>query len=381
MTDVTNLEFDFIKDPEKLKLLIRGNEILNINKSQHNRLIFIYSAPKVGSTSLVSSLRIFGIDKVDTIHIHDEKMLQVLSNITGITINEIILFNKYLGKDVCVINIYRSPIERKISAFFEKIGSYHFNTTDKNVNTYNVAKVITRFNNIFPNIDCCDHFIDKYDVNLPEHFNWDDKYLLVTNNNITYITLRLIDSQQWGAILTRIFGFNISIVKDYESTNKPIKDIYNSFKQNYRIPINFLDKLMECKYLNFYYSPSEKNDYYNEWKNKSTIANDSYTPEQYKIYNDITMENTCIDIVQLDHYIDEGCRCKACSVKRFEIASKIMRGFGIHERIVHSEAKTELIQKRVVRANKINDVIRNMPQQTRGKDFKRDMSNIVKGKR
>ena len=93
------------------------------------------------------------------------------------------------------------------------------------------------------------------------------------------------------------------------------------------------------------------------------------------------MENTCIDIVQLDHYIDEGCRCRACSIKRLEIASKIMRGMGINERIVHVEAKTELIQKRVVRANKINDVIRNMPRQSRGKDFKRDMSNIVKGKR
>ena len=381
MTDITNPAFEFIKDPEKLKLLIRVNEILNINKSQHNRLIFIYSAPKVGSTSLVSSLRIFGMDKVDTIHIHDEKMLQVLSHITGITINEIILFNKYLGKDVYVINIYRSPIERKISAFFEKIGSYHFNTTDQNVNNYNVTKVINRFNNIFPNIDCSDHFIDKYDVPLPEHFNWDDKYLVVTNNNITYITLRLKDSSQWGSILSGIFGFNISIVKDYESANKPIKDIYNSFKQNYRIPINFLDKLMECKYFNFYYSPNEKNDYYNEWKNKSTIFNESYTPEQYKIYDDITMENTCIDIVQLDHYIDEGCRCRACSIKRLEIASKIMRGMGINERIVHVEAKTELIQKRVVRANKINDVIRNMPRQSRGKDFNRDMSNIVKGKR
>ena len=88
--------FDFIKEPEKLNLLIMANELLRINKSQHNRLLFVYSAPKVGSTSIVSSFRIFGLDKVDVIHIHDEEMLQVLSHIKGITINELIIFNKYI---------------------------------------------------------------------------------------------------------------------------------------------------------------------------------------------------------------------------------------------------------------------------------------------
>ena len=62
--------FDFIKNPEKLKSLIRTNELLKINTSKHNRLVFVYSCPKVGSTSIVSSLRIFGSDKVDIIHIH-----------------------------------------------------------------------------------------------------------------------------------------------------------------------------------------------------------------------------------------------------------------------------------------------------------------------
>jgi hypothetical protein len=58
-----------------------------------------------------------------------------------------------------------------------------------------------------------------------------------------------------------------------------------------------------------------------------------------------------------------------------------MRGISVNEKIVHIEAKTELIQKRVERANRINQVIRNIPQQVRGKDFKREMSNVVKGKR
>jgi hypothetical protein len=379
--EIKTTPFDFIKDPEKLKILIRANELLNIDKTNHSRLIFVYSAPKVGSTSIVSSLRIFGSDKVDIIHIHDEEMLRVLAHIQNITVNELILFNKYLGKNIYVINVYRSPIERKISTFFEKIGSYHFNDEDAKVNTYNVIKVINRFNNIFPYIGLGDHFIDNYNINYPDKFDNLNKYLLVKENDISYITLRLTDSDIWGNILTNIFGFNIHIIKDYESNKKPIKDLYIQFKMNYKIPKNLLNDIAKCKYLNYYYTQEEISSYYNEWYNKSTLERDSYTLEQYNLYQEITIENSHFDHVQFDHYMDEGCVCNACKLKRAEMASKIMRNIHISDRLVHTEARIEFLEKRVVQVNRINQVIHNISKKVRGKDFKKDMSNIVRGKR
>lgn len=379
---LTNYEpFEFIKYPEKIKKLTETNKILNINKHKNNKLVFVYSAPKVGSTSIVSSLRLFGIDRINIIHIHDEEMLKVLANITDITVNEIILFNKYLGKDVYVINVYRSPIERKISAFFEKIGSYHFNNMDHLVNNYNITKVINRFNNIFPWISIGDHFIDRYNIQIPDTFDHNNKHIMLINKGITYITLRLKDANEWGKILTNIFGFNISIIKDYESSNKPIKQLYNLFKTSYKIPINMLNELLNDKYLTYYYSDIEKQDYYNEWLNKSIGSRDSYTFEQYKLYEQITIENSHIDIIQLDHYFDEGCTCKACSIKRFETTIKILKGIDVKERIVHIDAKTELLQKRVVRANNINNMISKLPLKSKGKDFKKDMTSIVSKKK
>ena len=226
------------EESQKHKILLDINEKLNINKSPANKLVFVYSAPKVGSTSIVSSLRIFGTDKISVIHIHDEEMLRVLGRISGVTINEIILFNKGLGRDVYVIDVYRSPIERKISAYFEKIGSYHFNNKDEIVNKYNVNKVINRFNNIFPHIANGDHFIDKYNITIPSQFDYSNKYLLVEENGIKYIKLRLKDADVWDSILTNIFGTTIKLLKDYESTNKPIKDLYKRFKYIYKIPVN-----------------------------------------------------------------------------------------------------------------------------------------------
>ena len=373
--------FEFIKDPEKLKLLLTANEVLNINKNNNNKIIFVYSAPKVGSTSIVSSLRIFGSDKFVIIHIHDEEMLKVLGHINGITVNEIILFNKYLGKDVYVIDIYRSPIERKISVFFEKIGAYHFNNTETLVNEYNVTKVINRFNNIFSYIGIDDHFIDKYNINIPNQFDYKNKYLLVEENGIKYIKLRLKDSTIWGHILTNIFGTRICIIKDYESTNKPIKKLYNAFKKEYKIPNNFLDNIMQCKYFNYYYSPEEKIHYFNEWSQKCSENYNGYTLDQYKIYQEITLENSHIDYIQMDHYFDEGCLCKACGLKRAEVASKIMRGLQITDRIVHTDAKNEFIQKRVICVNNINKVLQNIPKRVNVNRFKPNLKTIVKGKR
>jgi hypothetical protein len=379
--------FEFVNNREKRRLLLEINEKLNINKFPTNKLVFVYSGPKVGSTSIVSSLRIFGTDKISVIHIHDEEMLRILGKISGITINEIILYNKHIGRNVYVIDVYRSPVERKMSAYFEKIGVYHFNNKDEIVNTYSVDKVINRFNHIFPHIANGDHFIDKYGITIPQQFDHSKKYLLVQEHGINYVKLRLKDSVFWGSILTTIFGSNIKPIKDYESANKPIKDLYAQFKLHYKIPKNLLDELTKCRYFNYYYSEQEREEYINEWLNKSTIDFVAYTPQEYKIYEEITIQNSHIDYIQLNHYMDEGCLCKACSIKRCETATKLNIGIVVTDRIVHSEAKNELLVKRVNRANRINvniaRQIQSQPANVKGgrKDFNREMSSLVSGRK
>ena len=374
---MSHFEFNFVRSPEKLNLLNQINDKLNINKYPNKKLIFVYTPPKVGSTSIVSSLRIFGSATFNIIHIHDEEMLRILGNISGVTVNEIIQFNKHLGRDVYVIDVYRSPIERKISAYFEKVGVYHFNTSDANINTYNVNKVINRFNKIFPYIANGDHFMDVYNIDLPQKFNFEQKYLLIINNGIKYIKLRLKDANIWSDILTNIFGQKICVIKDYESINKPIKDLYLRFKSKYTIPSNFLSEIMNCKYLNYYYSPNEIQEYVNQWNNKSTIPFTAYTENEYKMYEELTIENAHLDYIQVNHYIDEGCLCKACFIKRQKMSLDILHGKQITDRLVHIEAKNELMTKRVEKANKINASIRPVIKGGR-KDFKGEMSNIVR---
>jgi len=369
-------DFEFIKHSAKLKSVIDATRRLNLHKSKHNTVIFVYSAPKVGSTSIVSSLRIFCSNTCDIIHIHDEETLKVLANITDVTVNEIILYNKHLGKNVFVIDVYRSPIERKISIFFEKIGPYHFNNIDSKVNKYDIIPVIQRFNNVFPYIGNDDHFIDKFAIPIPAEFNFKTKYVLVENNGIKYIKLRLMDSNQWHQLLTKLLGTPIVIVKDYESLNKPIKDLYINFKKTYKIPINLLETTMQCKHLNYYYSDDERNTYYATWILKKTGPMITYNADEYKFYQQLCMENSHIDYIQLDHYRDEGCCCKACSIKRNIVATRLLNGLSFDTKICHIEAKTELLVTRAIQVNKINSSI-SQSVLPRRKQFATEMGKIV----
>ena len=218
----------------KRHLLQQANEKLcicdDLSSEKNRNLIFVYCPPKVGSTTLVTSFRMCALNNYTILHVHDEAMLKVLCGISDVTVKEIILYNRNLGKNVYVIDIYRSPIEHKISMFFEKVASFHYNNTEENVNSYDINKVITRFNNLFPHLSRLDYYKEVYNIEFSMNFDYDKKYLLVNDNGVKYIKLRLKDSNIWGKILSSIFGFKICTVKDYESSNKPIKNMYIKFK-------------------------------------------------------------------------------------------------------------------------------------------------------
>jgi len=111
-----------------LELLKETNKKLNIcddlSVDKNKNIIFVYCPPKVGSTTLVSSIRMSAFNKFTVLHIHDELMLKVLCNIDNVKVIDIIKYNRDLGKNVYVFDIYRSPIEQKISQYFEKLSTF-----------------------------------------------------------------------------------------------------------------------------------------------------------------------------------------------------------------------------------------------------------------
>jgi hypothetical protein len=311
-----------------------------------NILVFIYTPPKVGSTTLVTSFRISCARNVNVLHIHDENMLSIITGIknnNNVTVIELINYNASIGKTIYIIDVYRTPIERKISEYFELLTSYHFNTSDSNIVNYKIELLIKRFNSLFYYLGTGDYFFDKYDINIPDSFDFDKKFLLVEKNNVKYIKLRLCDSNEWGIILSNILNMEIVIVKDYQTENKFIGEVYRKFNEEYKIPYNLLETIVQCKYFNYYNSENEKQNYLSKWElKKSMIFVEPFSLEKYNFYKEISIENQYYNVIQRNHYLDHGCICNTCCYKRRQIFLAIKNGEKVNElKIIHEEAVQE----------------------------------------
>jgi len=331
-------------------------EKLFINSTDN--YIFIYTPPKVGSTTLVTSLRVSLGKTYNIIHIHDEIMLSVLTGIKDVKINDIIYSLSNKGKTVFVIDVYRTPIERKMSEYFEKLSPYHFNNTEENVNHYSIKRITDRFNKLFPHIENSEHYFDKYNISYPISFDFEKKYTLQIINNINYVKLRLSDSNLWSQILSNIFKIEIVIINDYKTEDKGLGNLYKKFKNEYRIPENFIEIIKNDKYFNFYYNEIERNNYLEGWTNKLSNYVIPYTEEEYKFYMNLCLENQYINDIQIDHYIDNGCFCKFCSEKRRKIFFKAKAGENKFEKIIHNQVINEKNNGKIkFISNKLKEIV------------------------
>lgn len=350
------------------------NNVHQLFPIQSENYIFVYTPPKVGSTTLVSSLRVSLGNTFNVIHIHDDIMLSVLTGINDTTVNEIIQYLVEEGKNVYVIDVYRTPIERKMSEYFEKLSPYHFNNTEENINNYSIRRIGDRFNKLFPHLAKGEHYFDKYGIeeSIIMPFDFKKKYTLQVINNIKYIKLRLCDSSIWSNILCQVLGCEILIINDYQTYDKGIGELYKRFKSEYKLPSNFIELINNCKFFNFYYNEKERNDYLNIWKSKLCEEVISYTESEYKFYVNLYLENQYINDIQVEHYIDNGCFCELCSKKRKMIYTKAKNGEKITVKIIHSKLINEELQNR----NKLLVERYNLVKNTSSNKFKPNQFSI-----
>jgi hypothetical protein len=311
------------------------NKIFNIPSDNY---IFIYTPPKVGSTTLVSSLRISLLGSFSIIHIHDDIMLGVLTGITNVTVNEIIQFLAQQGRNVYVIDVYRTPIERKMSEFFEKISIYHFNNLEMDMNKYSTKRISDRFNSLFPYLANGEHYFDKYDLENPLPFDFVNNYTLQIHNKVNYIKLRLKDAKNWGNMLSSIFKRDVVIINDYLTNDKSIAEIYNRFKADYKLPLNYYNLIKDCEYMKFYLSDDERNNYLEQYSNRLGPGYTPYTQMEYDFYIRLCLENQFVNDIQGEHYIDEGCICQACKIERAKLFDMLKNGIKTNKRIKHSDS-------------------------------------------
>jgi hypothetical protein len=265
-----------------------------------------------------------------------------------------------------------------MSEYFEKLSPYHFNNSEDNISKYSIKRISDRFNKLFPHLENGDHYFEQYNIDEPVKFDFDKKYSLQEVNNIKYIKLRLCDSESWASILSNILRTDIIIIYDYNTENKGIGELYKRFKNEYRLPSNYIELIKSCKYFNFYYNEEERNNYIQLWSRKLDVNFTPYTEVEYKFYINLCLENQYIYDIQIDHYIDNGCFCKYCTNKRKDIFFKAKAGEKQFEKIIHTEVINEIKPEKIKEMNiKMKTLINNelSKKKFKPKQFKINVTN------
>ena len=242
-------------------------------------------------------------------------------------------------RKIYIIDIYRSPIERKISEYFEYISTHHFNNLEDNIANYDINKIIKRFNDIFLHIGNEDYYTSRYKLKKPNKFDFEKKYIKIENSNICYIKLRLIDAKYWGSILSEILNHEIIIIPDHETKDKKIGLLYEDFNKNYILPQNYYNDICNCNLLKYYYTENERKNYLDKWKLKTKGNYKGFTIDQHNLYEIITLENKFYNKKLLDHYKDSGCLCLDCREKRSTLLESVKNGNINIEQIIHDKNK------------------------------------------
>jgi hypothetical protein len=326
-------------------------------------IILVYSPPKVASTSLITSIRLSASNDYYVMHTHDEIIFKSNLGVNHHTCVSDILENgsdiwnplTQKNRHVFIIDIYRDPIERKISEYFHEISTLHFNQPESVIKTYTLEKIVERFNCVYPHLSNEDYFKTRFPISLnklPLTFDFERKYLLITNKekNVTFIKLRLQDSNEWSTILSNIFGKEFVTMKDYETKDKEIGDLYKTFLDSYQIPDNFLKELQTCPHFHYYHTHEEKKAYFLKWGKKRGIPFfNSYTRNEYTFYEKLCLENQYHHRALTLHYKDDGCLCNGCKKQRLKIVFYQKNGFLNHgEAVLHRNVSTSYQQQNTI---------------------------------
>ena len=163
-------------------------------------------------------------------------------------------------------NTCRLLIFHKISAFFQNLYEHL-----PNYKELSVEEIIHFFNQKMlyklEEYHSINEVLQHYDVPLFDTFDFDKRYNIVKKDNKIFVKILFRDIGNWSSILSEILGKDIVIHdNDNISENKEeYYSLYKEFREKYRIPLPYLENLMNDGEFTIYNTYEQQRDYINHW--------------------------------------------------------------------------------------------------------------------
>ena len=202
--------------------------------------IIVCAGGKCGGTTLKNTMIRSGYN---TLHIHNLTSFGVSDALNNNNIIDIINNLDNNKKQIYIIDIYRNPIERKISSFFQNISKHCPEYTNFTIN-----KLIKFFNLLFLNdieeYHPINQLLDYYKLPHFKNFDYENKYNIMKYNNINFIKIRFQDINEWNTILSNIFKKEIIIYPKNLTEKKKIYNLFIEFKNNYYTSPQYINNIL-----------------------------------------------------------------------------------------------------------------------------------------
>lgn len=226
--------------------------------------IFIFCSGKSGSSTLYST---FQTNNYNALHTHYNELFILNHPMCFKNIYELIESNSKIHDQIYVFDSYRTPIERKISSFFQNINS-HMPTYE----TEPIETLIDVFNDKFIDMDCYDSFDTLIDYFKLDQIKLKDTdfYYQTSKRNINFIKLKFSRINKWSDDLSSIMNKQINITSNNLTINKDYNMAYENFKKEYKIPLNYLILIISEENFQIFLSKDEIINYVTYWLFKST---------------------------------------------------------------------------------------------------------------
>lgn len=232
--------------------------------------IYVYCGGKSGSTTLEASLKPY----YPLFRAHNPHSFQILTNQRQFSIYQSIVESAKTYEEIHVIDVYRLPIERSISSFFEnkkQMSEMEWNRMDvrKLIHEYN-GLALKNKDNLYPETyNSLNHILHYFKLPLMKTFNFKLKYNKTTFRNIHLIKLRFQDIREWKHVLKSIFNKQIPIITQNHSKYKPYYAKYKEFLNNFTMSKQTFDTFINPDFY-VYNTEEEQNTYISKWKSHIT---------------------------------------------------------------------------------------------------------------
>lgn len=266
-----------------LKYYIKDNLVLLQQKWRLSRSkqtpILILTMAKVGSLSVYSSIKKYS--KIPVFHIHslDEAEVKAGDKFcfdNGIYPNSrspIFLLNKYLikpKKQYQVISLFRNPIERNISAFFDAFKLHtgvspqnYKGTIDQLIATYHDALDHEYATTWFEKQFFEGTGIDVYKTPFDPEKGFVSTTIGTADCLIINVTLEDDFKEQLISDFCNINGF--ALHNENITAASKAAALYKQFKDTITFDREYLERQLESKYVHHFFSKTERDRLYTKW--------------------------------------------------------------------------------------------------------------------